>query len=414
MTTSAKGAVSASPQDLMRVGEYLNEQVLLEMTLEVRMMLLAAASGTNIHLLGPSGIAKSLGLREFARCIVGSGFFEKNLNAGMPADAVIGAYDMSRFVKTGEFTRNVDGFLPTADIGFIDEMFRANGPTQDALLPMANSEERQYEHNGGMHKSGLLLFASASNHMPDADNEQATALVDRITIVLHVERLKARDSFKELVRRHQTRTIGNLEGTWEANRVTITVEQLREVQRLVKYVDRSDDSFLDALADLRDRAFHAGLGISDRRWVEMTRIMQAVAWMRGSDACAPEDCAIAEFGMATDPDHRSVAHELVLPFLGRYEKAAVEKEQEAAGPLAEWAALRPLVEGKGADLPDEVTKSALLCTRKIDEVKERVDKVIAEAEAEKRDASRLRELSSELLAVQKWFYNEKMPTAYGR
>jgi MoxR-like ATPase len=408
----AASAVTVSPQDFVNVKTFLTEQVLIERTVEARMMELAAVSGTNIHLLGPPGTAKSLGLREYSKCMIGSAYFEKAMNAGMPADAIIGAYDMAKFAKSGEFTRNVDGHLPTADVGFIDEMFRANGPAQDALLPMANSEERQFEFNGGMHRSGLLLFASASNHMPDADNEQAQALVDRITLVLHVDRLKSKDSFKELIRRHHARTIANLEGTWEQDRVTITVEQVREAQRQCKYVDKTRDDFLDSLATLRDNVFREGLSVSDRRWVELVRVMQAVAWMNGRDYCTPEDCAIAEFGIATDPDHVGVAHKLVLPFLGRFETEAVEKAQEAAGPLATWAELRPLVEEAGAHLPDPVLRRALVCTRQIDDVKQRVDALIGEAENEKRDAASLRALASELLAAQKWMHDNKLPSAY--
>jgi MoxR-like ATPase len=417
MTTTTKrartaSAVAVSPQDFVNVRTFLTDHVLIERTVEARMMELAAVSGTNIHLLGPPGTAKSLGLREYSKCMTGSAYFEKAMNAGMPADAIIGAYDMAKFAKTGEFTRNVDGHLPTADVGFVDEMFRANGPAQDALLPMANSEERQFEFNGGMHRSSLLLFASASNQMPDADNEQAQALVDRITLVLHVDRLKSKDSFKELIRRHHARTIANLEGRWEQERVTITVEQVREAQRLCKYVDNTRDDFLDALATLRDEVYREGLGVSDRRWVELVRVMQAVAWMNERDYCTPEDCAIAEFGIATAEEHAAVAHKLVLPFLGRFETEAVEKAQEAAGPLAKWAEIRPAIEEAGVHVPDDLLRRALLMSREIDDVKRRVDAVIGEAENEKRDAASLRAVAGELLAAQKWVHANKLPTDY--
>lgn len=411
----ARGAamppVHVAPQDFLDVEEWLIENVVLERKQEARVLRLTALAGTNFHLLAEPGTGKSLLVREFSRCI-GGAYFEKALNAGMPADAIIGAYDMARFAKTGEFVRNVDGYLPTADVGFLDEWFRSNGPTQDALLPIANVGERQYEHNGGMERSGLLFLGSASNHMPDADNEQAQALVDRITVVMHVERLKSKDSFKELMRRDQARTRALLAGTWERDRVTITTDQVREAQRQVKLVDQTRDDFLEALANLRDETFRAGLRVSDRRWVEITRLMRACAWMAGRDHCIAEDCAIAEFGIATDPDHVGVAHGLVLPFLGRFEKEATEKANEAAGPLAEWAELRPLVDEAGVDLPDALLNRALKCTRKIDDVKKRVDKVIDEADREQREAATLRDLGGELLAAQKWFHANHLPTDY--
>ena len=84
---------------------------------------------------------------------------------------------------------------------FIDELFRANGLMQDALLPLANTGERAAEHNGGMIRTPCKAFFSASNHTPDAENEQAQALVDRITLMQKVEAVKADDSFKDLIER---------------------------------------------------------------------------------------------------------------------------------------------------------------------------------------------------------------------
>jgi MoxR-like ATPase len=414
MTTATKGSgASASMtheelrKSFVRVGDYLGTQM-IERELPIRVAIWVAIAGTNLHLLGPPGTGKSYLLREFSACIVGADYFEKALNAGMPPDAVIGAYDMAEFARTGKFQRNVDGMLPTAHTTLIDELFRGNGPMQDALLTMVNSEERQYEFNGGMRLSKLLFFASASNHTPDADNEQAQALVDRLSCVLHIEPLRAKESFKEMLRRHQDRTIAKLEGTFERDRETITLEQVHEAQRQAKYVDTKRDDFLEAAATLWNAARAEGLAPSDRRWVEIKRVMQAVAWMNGRDYCTPEDVAVAEFGIATDKDHRAIAHKLVLPYLGRFEEAAVKMGEEAAKPLADLAELRPAIENGPVNLPNEIMVPAINSLRALRDVRERTAKLIAEADNEKREAAGLRAVLAEIEAMRAWADSQKL------
>lgn len=397
-----------APQDFLRVTQFLDTQVLVERALELRVIILALLAGVNLHELGPPGTAKSLGLREFARCITGARYFEKPLNANLPADAVIGGYDMPRFASTGEFVRNVEHHAPNAHIVFLDEWFRANGPMLDALLPLANTEERQAEHNGGMMHCPTLVLVSASNHMPDPDNEQAQALVDRITLMLFVDRVKQADSFKEIIRRHHAKRQNEAAGTY--TRETVTLEQVQHAQREVMAVVPMAD-FLDKAVELRRQAGDEGLSVSDRRWVELFRVCRAQAWMSGRDHLIPEDLAVVEHGLWRTRDEQPIAHKLVLPFHGRFEREATKHRQEAAQHIAAVEAIRPLVEGTppGSELDGEVIQKAIAASRSIAAVKERVDKVLEEADREQRDAAGLHDLSNELLALQQWFKANGLP-----
>lgn len=399
---------AVEPGDFLRVIQFLDTQVLVERSLELRIIALGTLAGVNIHQLGPPGVAKSLGLREFARCITGARYFEKALNANMPADAVIGAYDMAKFAATGEFVRNVEHYAPFAHVIFLDEWFRANGPMQDALLPLANTEERQAEHNGGMMPCPTIVLVSASNHMPDPDNEQAQALVDRITLMSYVEAVKADDSFKEILRRHHDRRLAQRGGTW--TRETIALEQVQAAQEMVNAV-RLSPEFLDKTAELRRAAANEGLGVSDRRWTELGRVCRAQAWLSGRDHTIPEDLAVVEHGMWRERDQIEIAHKLVLPFHGRFEREATSKRQEAAKAMAMIEEIRPLVEGTPPteELDPSVLTKAIQASRAIATVKSRVDAVLSEAEKEKRDAGGLRDLSNELLAIQLWLKKNKLP-----
>lgn len=399
-----------TPKDFEDVIQYLCTQVLVEREVEMRVVLRGGLAGVNIHMIGEPGIAKSLSLRAFAGCVDDARYFEKQVHAQMPADALIGGYDPKAFVETGDLVRNVTGKLPVAHVGFVDEVPRANGPTIDSLLPIANTQERQYERNGGLGKCDLLFLVTASNTWFDPDNQQMQAFSDRITLMLYVDDIKSDDSFKDLLRRDHARRVGdpNL-----PDKVTISLEQFQDAQRQVREVVLAPE-YLDAVAKLRRDAKQEGLRVSPRRWVELSLVARANAWMAGRDHTIPEDLAIIEHGLWRDKDDIPLAHKLVLPFHGRFEREASEKRQEAAKPLAQVEEIRPQVEGTPPDqeLEQSVLTKAIAASRQIDAVKGRVDAVLAEATKEKRDAAALQELSNELLAQQMWFKTNGLPTGY--
>jgi MoxR-like ATPase len=405
------GAPKVEPADFERIERFITTEVLVERALEMRVLIRGSLAGVNIHEIGKPGVAKSLGLREYAKCVVDAIYFEKVVHGMMPADAIIGGYNMPLFAATGEFRRVDSGYAPHAHIIFIDEVPRANGPTLDSILPLMNTTERAAEANGGMVKTPCLFVVTASNTWFDAENEQHRALSDRVTLMLNVEDVKSEDSFKEILRRDHERRQHLVSGALK--RETITLDQLVEAQRQVQEV-RISPEFLDAAAKLRREAAQEGLAFGPRRWVELGYVARANAWMANRDHTIPEDLAIIEHGMWRDPDDRPLAHKLVLPFHGRFEREASAKRQEAAKGLQEVEAIRPQVEGTppSEELDQDVLTKAISASRRIDDVKKRVDKVLAEADSEKRDASALRELSNELLAVQKWFKANSLPTSY--
>lgn len=408
---TAAPKVKVTPEDFVRVARFLDTQVLVERALELRMVGLATLSGVNLHLLGGAGIAKSLALREWAKCITNARYFEKPLNPTLTPDAVIGGYDMPRYAKTGEFVRKVDGYAPTAHVVFLDEWFRANGAMLDALLPLANTEERQAEHNGGMMKCPTVVLVSASNTLPDPDNVQSVALVDRITLMLEVKDVKADESFKEVFRRHHDRRQADRAGV--TTRETMTLEQVLDAQRQVDAVTLSPE-FLDAAADLRRRTKDEGLAVSPRRWMELGRVARANAWMAGRDYLVAEDLSVTEHGMWRDPAHAPLAHKLCMPFHGRYEREATEKRIEAEKAFAEIAGIRAAVEGTPPTerLPEDVLRVGMAATRAIDHLKGEVDELLVEADKEKRDAASLRDLANELLTTQGWLFNNSFATKY--
>jgi MoxR-like ATPase len=405
-------AAQVEPDDFLRVMRFLDTEVLVERANEIRVLFLTILSGTNFHLEGTPGVAKSLGLDQAAKCITGAVYFKKPLNEELAPSAVLGGYDYAHFMTNGDLIRKVTGKAPSAHLIFIDEVFRANGMMLDALLPLTNVGEREAEINDKMQRTPALCFLTAANFHPDADNARAQAYLDRVTNMLWVERVKSDDSFKEIMRRHANAITAQANGT-DLKRETVTVEQVQEAQRQVRLV-RLTPEFLDKQAELRRNVITAGLDVSDRRWTEIGLVARANAWLAGRDFLIPEDLVVAEYAMARDRDQIPEARKLVLPFHGRFEREAEAKRQESVKAFEQVEDIRPLVEGTppNEELDPDVLRKAINASRQVDAVKARVDAVLTEAEQEKRDAAKLRDLANELLALQMWFKQHNLPTQY--
>jgi MoxR-like ATPase len=263
------------------------------------------------------------------------------------------------------------------------------------------------EANGGMFKTPILCGVSDSNFMPDPDDPHLGALVDRLGLMQLVEYVKADDSFKEMFRRHHERTTG---GAGSSATATVSLDQLVAAQEQVRQI-RPGADFLDKYAELRRNARGEGLMVSDRTFMELGLVARASAWLAGRDQLVPEDLAAIEPGLWRDKSDIPLAHKLVLPFHGRFERDAAKYRQEAAPALEKVAEIRPLVEGTppGEELDQAVVTKAISASRKIAAVKRRVDTLLTEAEKEQRDAADARDLSNELRGVQEWFKANDLP-----
>lgn len=76
------------------------------------------------------------------------------------------------------YERKTDGYLPTAEVAFIDEIFKANSAILNALLTLLN--ERLFDNGNERLEAPLLCLVGASNELPES--EELDALYDRFLI----------------------------------------------------------------------------------------------------------------------------------------------------------------------------------------------------------------------------------------
>lgn len=402
--------VKVAPDDFQRIIRFLCADVLVEREREMPVLIRGTLAGVNIHQIGGGGLAKSLGLREFAKCVEGARYFEKALQPFTPDGAVIGPYDMAEYARTGVFARNLVGYAGDAHIVFLDELLRGSGAVRDAVMPLMNAEERHVDANGVMAKAPILVMVTASNTWFDPDDAYSQAVEDRVTLMQLVEDVKADDSFKELLRRHHTRSVAQRDGKWDVTRETVTLEQLLQAQDETARVELST-TFMDAAAELRRKSKAEGLQVSPRRWMELVRVCRANAWMAGRDTLIPEDLVVVEDGLWRAKEHIPIARKLVQEYRGKYEQMAEERRAEAEAVFQRIEAIRSQVEGTppGEEMVQDVLLEAINGMRKVADLKTRVEANVAEAEAEKRAATELHALMNEISALESWARQHNLP-----
>jgi MoxR-like ATPase len=81
-------------------------------------------------------------------------------------------------LENDRYVRKTDGYLPTAEVAFVDEIFKANSAILNALLTLLN--ERLFDNGNQRLPVPLLCLVGASNELPES--EELDALYDRFLI----------------------------------------------------------------------------------------------------------------------------------------------------------------------------------------------------------------------------------------
>ncbi|WP_433206837.1 AAA family ATPase [Nocardia sp. CA-107356] len=291
----------------------------LERDAVVRAIVIAMLAGQHSFLLGPPGTAKSELSRALTARISGARRWEFQMSKFTSPTKMFGPIDVAALTQ-GEYRQILDGRATTAHIAFIDEIFKCNLGALNEMLSFLN--ERLYipESGGDPVVCPLISAVTASNELPAG--EEAAAIWDRLTVRLVVDYLTRPASFDTLLR--------SAVAAPAATAVPTTID-LSELQRAVTVEVPAvavPDGIIDTVSALREQLAETGVVVSDRRWRQSVRLLQASAWLDARDQVTDNDLAILTHVLWSTLAQRETVNAAVVTMINP-DAAAVLDEQEA-------------------------------------------------------------------------------------
>ena len=249
----------------MAEGVYEKEHILA-------MTLLSAVAGESIFLLGPPGTAKSLVARRLKMVFKEGKAFEYLMSRFSTPDEIFGPVSISLLKSEDRYERVVDGFLPSATVVFLDEIWKAGPSIQNALLTAIN--ERIYQNGRTTLQLPMKALIAASNELP-AENEGLEALWDRFLIRMVSNCIQSEIVFYKMIRQKNTKPKPIPEY------LLITETQYEEWQQKIKEVEITNE-VCAVITHIRknlkteakkEEVEEMDYYISDRRWKKCVHLL---------------------------------------------------------------------------------------------------------------------------------------------
>ena len=278
---------------------------------EISLSLLAALAGESIILLGPPGVAKSMVARQLKNAFRDAHSFEYLMSRFSTPDEIFGPVSIQKLKTSDTYERAVEGYLPTADVVFLDEIWKAGPAIQNTLLTVIN--EKLFRNGNREIHLPLKLLVAASNELP-AKGEGLEALWDRFVIRIESRPIKMEKNFREML----------LEVKSEERRGKDSKAiSPSEYEKWSKAIDKIGikEEVLDAIFAIRkslravnvdEAAERRNIYVSDRRWKNIVRLLRTSAFMQDREEVAVCDLLPIYHCLWQEPEERDAIRQIVI------------------------------------------------------------------------------------------------------
>ena len=288
---------------------------------EISLSLLAALAGESIILLGPPGVAKSMVARQLKTAFREAQSFEYLMSRFSTPDEIFGPVSIQKLKTSDTYERAVEGYLPTADVVFLDEIWKAGPAIQNTLLTVIN-EKIFRNGNREMHLP-LKLLVAASNELP-AKGEGLEALWDRFVIRIESRPIKLEKNFRAMLLEVKSEERGvkkqSSAAEGKANSNAITAEEYAEWTERIDKIGVKNE-VLDAISAIRkslravnvdEAAERRNIYVSDRRWKNIVRLLRTSAFMQDREKVDICDLLPIYHCLWQEPEERDAIRAIVI------------------------------------------------------------------------------------------------------
>ena len=316
-----------------------------EKNTEISLSLLAALAGESVILLGPPGVAKSMVARQLKTAFRDARSFEYLMSRFSTPDEIFGPVSIQKLKTSDTYERAVEGYLPTADVVFLDEIWKAGPAIQNTLLTVIN-EKIFRNGNREMHLP-LKLLVAASNELP-TKGEGLEALWDRFVIRIESRPIKLEKNFRAMLLESHADFSGSMGVLGHADfadnadfsDLKITAEEYAEWAEKICKIGVKEE-VLDAISAIRkslravnvdEAAERRNIYVSDRRWKNIVRLLRTSAFMQDREEVDICDLLPIYHCLWQEPEERDAIRSIVIRALF---SSFAEKLVEMKNALAE-------------------------------------------------------------------------------
>ncbi|GHT33221.1 ATPase [Bacteroidia bacterium] len=306
-------------QRIAKLLEQLNNGV-YEKEEVMALSLLSAVAGESIFLLGASGVAKSLIARRLKYTFKNGKSFEYLMSRFSTPDEIFGPVAISKLKNEDKYERVTENYLPSANVVFLDEIWKAGPSIQNALLTVIN--EKIYRNGAQEINVPMKALISASNELP-AKNEGLEALWDRFLVRLIVEGIQKTENFNAMI----SEKLDSYKDTIDEN-LKITDEEYNEWSKAIDEIEIPENVFNVIEVIRKKLQLHNNrnkeankenqIYISDRRWRKIVRLLRTSAFLNDRKAVDLMDCFLIKDCLWNEERQITVGKQIVFDAIEQY------------------------------------------------------------------------------------------------
>ena len=259
------------------------------------------------------GTGKSVLGRRLSDLCCGS-FFQRLLTRFTTPEELFGPLSL-RSLENDEYRRVTRGYLPTASIAFLDEIFKANSAILNTLLTILN--ERKFDNAGGQEDCTIRCVMGASNELPESD--ELAALFDRFLIRKEVKPVSDEGMLKmlSLTNSNDSQPFAcdidvDVDGKAFSSHLDDLLGNFSAAADAVELKEDICEIVVQLRNFLREELL---VDISDRRVVKAARLLKLSAASDGRRYVDPIDCLLLQHCLWEMPEQRQAIHEWLLDHL---------------------------------------------------------------------------------------------------